>query len=218
MSSRYIHTMVKQRRSIPVMNSVLNAVAERLEAADESTIRIPEICEATGVNYGSVYHHFGSRDGVIEAAYEMIFAKLVEEDIEVMRAVNISAVSFEDYVLAMRPLVDIVNMGDDRRLRRALRLRILAAANTRPELRTMIGASQARLTDALTEIVQYGQDREWLRRDITAKAIAVVMQALVFGRNLEDVSATPIDDAQWAAAMGVIFAEVIKYPPEYGIA
>jgi len=200
------------------MNSVLNAVAERLQTADESTIRIPEICEATGVNYGSVYHHFGSRDGVIEAAYEMIFANLVEEDIEVMRAVNVAAVSFEDYVLAMRPLVDIVNMGDDRRLRRALRLRILAAAHTRPELRVMIGSSQARLTDALTDIVQYGQDRDWLRHDISAKSIAVVMQALIFGRNLEDVSATPLDDAQWAAAMGTIFAEVVKYPPEYGIA
>lgn len=200
------------------MNSVVNAVADRLQTSDESTIRIPDICEVTGVNYGSVYHHFGSRDGVIEAAYEMIFTRLVEEDIEMMRAVNVAAASFEDYVLAMRPLVDIVNTGDERRLRRALRLRILAASHTRPELRAMIGASQARLTDALTEVVQHGQDRDWLRKDITAHAIAVVMQALVFGKNLEDASATPIDDGEWGAAMGVIFAEVLRFPPEYGIA
>lgn len=216
--NRYIRTVVKQRRSIPVMNSVLIAVAERLQAADESTIRIPEICEVTGVNYGSVYHHFGSRDGVIEAAYEMLFTSLVEEDIELMRAVNVAAVSFEDYVLAMRPLIDIASRGDERRSRRALRLRILAAAQTRPALRAMIGSSQARLTDAFTEIVQYGQDREWLRRDLTANAIAVVMQVLVFGRSLDDASATPLDDSRWGAAMGVIFAEVLKFPPEYGMA
>ena len=35
------------------MQAVFDAVAERLMAGDELLIRIPEICEATGVNYGS---------------------------------------------------------------------------------------------------------------------------------------------------------------------
>lgn len=61
------------------MQAVLDAVGERLMNADESLIRIPEICEATGVNYGSVYHHFGSREGVIDAAYHQMFTKLAEE-------------------------------------------------------------------------------------------------------------------------------------------
>ena len=68
--------MTKQSRSVPVMQAVLDAVAERLMAGDELLIRIPEICEATGVNYGSVYHHFGSREGVIDAAYNMILPGL----------------------------------------------------------------------------------------------------------------------------------------------
>ena len=50
--------MTKQSRSVPVMQAVLDAVAERLMAGDELLIRIPEICEATGVNYGSVTNHF----------------------------------------------------------------------------------------------------------------------------------------------------------------
>jgi AcrR family transcriptional regulator len=68
------------------MQAVLDAVAERLMAGDELLIRIPEICEATGVNYGSVYHHFGSREGVIDAAYDVIFTRLVEEDIRTFAA------------------------------------------------------------------------------------------------------------------------------------
>ena len=44
------------------MQAVLDEVALRLSTTDESLIRIPDICEATGVNYGSVYHHFGSRE------------------------------------------------------------------------------------------------------------------------------------------------------------
>ena len=80
------------------MQAVLDAVAERLMAGDELLIRIPEICEATGVNYGSVYHHFGSREGVIDAAYNMIFSRLVEEDIRTFHQVNETVQSLEEYI------------------------------------------------------------------------------------------------------------------------
>src|SRR5271170_7544925 len=97
--------MAKQNRSAPVMQAVLDAVGDRLMKADELLIRIPEICEATGVNYGSVYHHFGSREGVIDAAYNMIFSRLVEEDIRTFRQVNESAETLDEYVRLMQPIV-----------------------------------------------------------------------------------------------------------------
>lgn len=191
------------------MTAVLEAVAERLETSDESTIRIPEICEATGVNYGSVYHHFGSREGVIDAAYEKIFTRLVEEDLELLHGVNLAATSFDQYVAAMAPLIDVMAHGDERRARRALRLRVVAVSHTRPHLRALIAQAQAGLTDELADIVRYGQVRHWLRDDLSAQSIAVMTLALIFGRNLEDVSARPISDAEWSAAMMVIVSDVL---------
>src|SRR5665213_3947906 len=117
--------MTKQNRSAPVMQAVLDAVGERLMRADESLIRIPEICEATGVNYGSVYHHFGSREGVIDAAYESMFMSLVTEDISAIRTINETASSLEEYVEAMQPLLAALAAGDDRSTRRARRVRIV---------------------------------------------------------------------------------------------
>src|SRR5665213_3603966 len=105
------------------MHAVLEAVAERLVEADEVLIRIPEICEATGVNYGSVYHHFGSREGVIDAAYNMIFSKLVEEDLTIIREATDHVVTLEEYVSAILPIVASLNSGPERAARRALRIR-----------------------------------------------------------------------------------------------
>ena len=211
---RYIFLVVKQRRSIPVMNSVLDAVAERLVAGDETQIRIPEICEATGVNYGSVYHHFGSREGVIEAAYVMIFSELVDVDIAWLDQLSMSADTFDDFVSAVAPLVEVMSSGERRRERRALRLRIVAAAQTRPELHALIGETQVRITEGLTKVVEYGQERGWLRTDLSAHSIAVLMQAMVFGRSLDDVSSSPIDDVEWGMAMTVVFAELVKAPSD----
>ena len=195
---------------MPVMQAVLDAVAERLMAGDELAIRIPEICDATGVNYGSVYHHFGSREGVIDAAYNMIFTKYAETDLALFRQVNETVGSLAEYVTLMEPILATVASGPDRRERRAMRIRIVAAATTRPELRALIGETQARLSEELRRLTEFAQRREWLRNDIPASSIAVVLQVLVFGRALDDISDSPIDEDEWERSMIVLFAELLK--------
>ncbi len=195
---------------MPVMQAVLDAVAERLVAGDEMAIRIPEICDVTGVNYGSVYHHFGSREGVIDAAYDMMFSRLVEEDLAVFRQVNETVETLDEYVRVMQPIVATLSSGPERKARRAMRIRIVAAAATRPRLKQLIGATQARLTDDLRELTAFAQKREWLRDDILPEALAVLFQVLIFGRALDDVSNSPIDESTWQASIGTLFLELLK--------
>jgi AcrR family transcriptional regulator len=204
--------MAKQNRSAPVMQAVLEAVGERLMKADESLIRIPEICEATGVNYGSVYHHFGSREGVIDAAYHQMFTKLAEEDLATLQLVSVSSQTFEEYLISMQALVGTFASSDERRARRALRARIVAASMMRPELRVLIGETQSRLTTELQSIVEYGQQREWLNRELSAHSVAVLIQVLLVGRTLDDVSTTPIDNAEWEASMAILLGVIIARP------
>jgi len=204
--------MAKQNRSAPVMQAVLDAVGERLMKADESLIRIPEICEATGVNYGSVYHHFGSREGVIDAAYHQMFTKLAEEDIATLQLVSVSARTLEEYLVSLQALVGTFASSDERRARRALRARIVAASMMRPELRALIGATQSRLTLELQSIVEYGQQREWLNRELTAHSVAVLIQVLLVGRTLDDVSTTPIDNAEWESSMAALLGVIVAHP------
>jgi AcrR family transcriptional regulator len=192
------------------MQAVLDAVAERLLTGDELAIRIPEICDATGVNYGSVYHHFGSREGVIDAAYDMIFSRLVEEDLELFENVNDSVETLEEYITVMQPIVATLSSGPARRKRRAIRIRIVAAAATRPRLKELIGETQARLTDELRRLTEMAQKKEWLRDDIPAEVFAVFFQILIFGRALDDVSREPVDEELWESSLSVLFADLLK--------
>ncbi len=196
----------KQSRSVPVMRTVLEAVAERLHDSDESLLRIPEVCKATGVNYGSVYHHFGSREGVIDAAYELMFSEIIEADVATIRRAVEDASSFEEFLGRIEGLLGMVSSGDVRRSSRSMRLRIVAASVTRPRLRVIIGESQAKLTNELTSIVEYAQERGWMRGDVSARSVAVVLQVVVFGRNLDDVSTEPIPESEWSAFIYQLFA------------
>jgi AcrR family transcriptional regulator len=204
--------MEKQSRSGPVMQAVLDAVAERLMADDESLIRIPQICDATGVNYGSVYHHFGSREGVIDAAYNMIYSTLAEEDIARLGQLVESAATFDQYLDSLQLVLGTFSSGEARAARRKIRVRIVAAATTRPDLRRLIGATQTRLTNELVRIVELGQERGWLRRDLSARSIAVLLQVALVGQTIDDISSMPIGDDEWEHAMGVMVMEILNLP------
>jgi AcrR family transcriptional regulator len=204
--------MAKQSRSIPVMQLVLDDVAARLMTEDESLIRIPDICEATGVNYGSVYHHFGSRDGLIDAAYNELFTRLVEEDIVTLQAVADETEEFVEFVRFLWPMLNEVSGGADRVARRAVRVRVVAASLTRPKLRELIAASQARLTDEIARLIALGQDRGWITKALTPSSIAVMLQIAVFGRVLDDVSATPISGTEWHEVTLHVFSTILIQP------
>jgi AcrR family transcriptional regulator len=203
---RVVH---KQSRSGPVMRTVLEAVAERLREGDETRLRIPEVCAATGVNYGSVYHHFGSREGVIDAAYEMMFGEIIDDDIAATHAAIDDSEDFATFLAAAGRILDSVSVGERRRASRSMRLRIIAASVTRPELREMIGATQSRLTDELAMAVLTCQDRGWVRRGLDPRAVAVLLQVVVFGRNLDDASAEPLSEELWSGFVFDLFSRVI---------
>ena len=146
----------------------------------------------------------------------MIFSRLVADDIVRLREIGESSTSLEQYVSAMRPLVELMSAGPDRAARRAMRVRIVAAAETRKELRVLIGETQARLTDEMVRIVEHGQNRGWLRRDVTARSIAVLVQVVIFGRTLDDVSSEPINQPDWEQAIYALFLNLLTTPKGRG--
>ena len=62
-----------QRRALDKIDAVVEATMALLEREGEQGVRIAEICDVTGVSYGTIYHHFGDRNGLIRAAQ---FARL----------------------------------------------------------------------------------------------------------------------------------------------
>ena len=187
------------------MKAVVDEVVSRLWTGDESLIRIPDICDATGVNYGSVYHHFGSREGVIDAAYNELFRDLVQRDIDDLSVVSHESADIDEFLLRVQPLIGMLSAGEDRRKSRAMRARIVAAALTRPELATLIGETESRLTAELRDVLAMGQDRGFVRQDVSAWSLAVLVQAVVFGRVLNDIAASPVEQAEWASSMVTLF-------------
>jgi len=190
--------VAKQKRSQEVIQKVVDAVCEALLQMDESLIRIPEICDQTGVNYGSVYHHFGSRDGVIDEAYAQLYVGLVETDVTFINDLVARNDSFDDFVQGCRQLIEVTSNSSDRRTVRSIRIRILAASQTRPELFMKIASIQTHRTTEIEKSIIAAQKKGFIRSEVSAHEVSVAIQTLLIGRTLDDTSLAPVSDEQWA--------------------
>ncbi len=206
--------MAKQPRSAPTINRLIDAVVERLLTGDESLIRIPEVCDATGINYGSVYHHFKNREAVIDEAYFRMFSKYVEEEISMISAITNRSTSFEEFVGGLKTAIAVSSNNSSRLESRHLRVRIVAVAQTRPELFMRICAEQSRRTAEIEAYVKENQVRGLVRTDISARQIAAAMQALIFGRTLDDTSNNPSTDEEWAQMTEMMLFSFLAQPPK----
>ena len=55
----------KQVRAVDTIALVISEADKALKAGGEASVRIQEISKAARVSIGSIYHHFGDRDGLI---------------------------------------------------------------------------------------------------------------------------------------------------------
>jgi hypothetical protein len=117
--------------------------------------------------------------------------------------------SNNSFLEAVQGVLETVSTGPDRRASRAMRLRIVAASTTRPALREVISASQAALTAELAGIVGFCQEQGWIRTDISSRSIAVILQVVIFGRNLDDLSAEPVPEQEWSTFMFQLFTHLL---------
>ena len=181
--------MVKERqravRREPDHAAVLEKAVEMLLAQGEKGFRIEQIIEATGISKSSLYLHFGDRDGLIEAASLEIYSRQVIENIDRTVAV-FNTVSTRDEVadLMANMLNTIFDQSEDIRWNRVM---VLAAARYRPALELHLMEAQTKMNDDLGAALQRWYDLGILRPEISPRDVAVMIQAMTFGRLFRDL-------------------------------
>ncbi|MEY3072686.1 MAG: hypothetical protein RLZZ353_882 [Actinomycetota bacterium] len=193
---------VRAERSRDTRDRVLSVALEQLERGGEAAVRIDEIHLRSGVSIGSIYHHFGDRDGVIAAAQLRRFSRYAEAEIASLADVVREARDREQFRRALLQLAK----GSHSALRRGVRwgrLAVMASTVGRDDLRDDVAHLQTRLTDGFQAHVAQGQARGFFRGDLDARAIAAFVEAWTLGLALNDLDDREVPEAAWLAVVAV---------------
>ena len=200
-----------QQRSESTVDIVLKAVIRRLEDSGESQLTIDDILLETGVSKGSLYYHFGDREGLIYAARIAQYSSYLESDSEELRNGLLTCTTFDQFVENLLGLTILSMQKNDRKIR-AMRLNTISSAYGRPDLWYALQEKQNQYTNAITEVFEYGQKMGWVRTDITAHALGIFVQGHALSRILVDLDHNEIEAESWVKVMKLTF-DVIFTPP-----
>jgi AcrR family transcriptional regulator len=190
----------KQARAKDTVDLVIAEANRAIETGGESSVRIQEISGKTGVSIGSIYHHFGDRDGLIRATYVHNFAANIQEDIgrakRFMDKMHSTQEIAEHYDEMQAFLVDhFKHVPADKRAN------IIGNTTGRPLLRAALAEVQHGLTEQLTEVMQLLQDRGMLKPHLSPRAAAVMVLGMLHGRIVAEIDTSPVSEQEWNQAM-----------------
>ena len=192
--------VVKQERAQATVALLLEATMDALEAHGESGVRLDDILVTTGVSRSSLYHHFGDRDGLIDAARVVMFSRWVEADIRDLERALTKAATAADFREAFRRIL-VASQSPKRRASRLERAYTIGASKARPALAAALATEQRRLSERTETFVLAAQAKGWMQRNLDAAAVAVFIQAVGTGRVVSDIDARPVDPEHWVALL-----------------
>lgn len=195
----------KQARAHDTIETVLAATNQAMANGGESAVRVQEISEATAVSIGSIYHHFGDRDGLIRAAYVQTFRLTIQKDIERVRKFMTRMTSAKEMAEHYDEMLAFLNHHFEQFPARD-RANTIGSTTGRPLLRDAIVAVQSELTTGLTEVMQLLKDRGILKPHLEPRAAAVLTLGMLHGRVIAEFDSTPVKNEDWNASMLTAFS------------
>jgi AcrR family transcriptional regulator len=195
----------KQARAHDTIDTVLAATNKAMAQGGESAVRVQEISESTKVSIGSIYHHFGDRDGLIRAAYVQTFRLTIQKDIERVKKFMTKMTSAKEMAEHYDEMLAFLNHHFEQFPARD-RANTIGSTTGRPLLRDAVVAVQTELTTGLTEVMQLLKDRGILKAHLDPRAAAVMTLGMLHGRVIAEFDSTPVKNEDWNASMLTAFS------------
>jgi AcrR family transcriptional regulator len=200
MSSNDTENVVKGPQALrteATRRALLDAALADMEATGEASIRITKILQESGVTNGSLYHHFGSREGLVQAAIAERFLGSVTKGLAVFASRVSEVTSTEELFNVFRE--ELVRIGSpDVQAQRVHRMTALAAALPRADLLERIIADQALYFDGAADAIGRLKDQGFVRGDIDVRAFSAWFLGLSLSRLLSDIDPDLDPDTEWS--------------------
>lgn len=167
-----------------------------LEDEGEQAIRVRDVAAAAGVRYSAVDHHFGGRDGLIEAAHLESYRRDLSMSMVEATAAFDAATTSTEFVSIVEAIV-VQNMGAARAPARRRRAIALGAAATRPQLALRLRELESDYVAAFSRMLENPRRAGWIAPDLDIRAFATLYIGFVSSRFIIEMAPGGADGDAW---------------------
>ena len=180
--------------------TILKLAIAVIDEHGEQAIRTNHLAAEAGTTPPTLYHYFGSREGLIEEAQAERFFRSLIVDVDIMIA-QLASTSTEKQL--RKAISDLFTRRDshDRITVRWKRLNALGAAYARPGLEHRITEMHNEVVTRMTLALMPFQRQGFIRQDIDLRAVIAWYNGAVLGKALVTMDGSDIDPGQWERTM-----------------
>ena len=197
--------MPKQLRAQDTIDLVLAEARAAIKQGGEAAVRVQDISAKSKVSIGSIYHHFGDRDGLIRAAYVSTFRNAIQGDIDRVKKFMERMSSATEMAEHYDEMYAFLNHHFEKFPARD-RATTVGSTVGRPLLKDALVAVQTEVISGLTEVMQLLKDRGILKPHLDPRGTAVMTLGMLHGRVIAELDDTPVQDQNWNATMLTAFS------------
>ena len=139
------------------------------------------------ISKGSLYHHFGSKNGLIVAAEMHRVLANYDQGNRLLRLLIENTKNINEFASHMDLMVRTAT-NEESEMNRRRRIRAIATAHHSPELAKEVKKSQVEGTNYMAETMQIAVNNGWLRPDINVRAFSYWQQGMFFGHKLLNIT------------------------------
>jgi len=182
-----VKKQVEKTPKISTRQRLIELALTELDSSGLSGFDLDDLLAKSKISKGSLYHHFGSKSGLIIAAEIHLLLESYDQGNQLLRLLTENARNVEEFASHLELMVRTATNTESVESRRR-RVRALTLAQHNPSLAEKIRKSQIEGSNYLANTMQIAVDKGWLRPDIDVRAFSYFQQAVFFGHKLLDIS------------------------------
>jgi AcrR family transcriptional regulator len=194
----------------PTREKLIMTMVRLLDGPDPEHVTVEEVLNESGISRGSLYHHFADFEELHETGLAYRITQWVNDSVASMSKILESAQSRQDVIKGVLAIT-AKSQDSRRRLNRLERARAFGLAGFSPRFQAVLGVEQARMTNALHDLIDEAKRRGWIRTDVDSMATAVFIQAYTLGRVVDDISTEKVDPQKWNDLIDKIIVNHLFY-------
>ena len=169
------------------MAALLQFGIEELSQSGPINFNLENVLRESGVSRGSLYHHFGSRYGLISYCQAHELKQTLKTENEGIRFLIENGQNGRQLFDALASVIR--TLGSEKNIQqRQQRIRSLATSTDDESLRTLLAESQITGSQFLVDSYQLAVDKGFMKPRIDLEGLVQLTQGMFLGRALVDIT------------------------------
>lgn len=194
----------------PTYEKILNTAIDVLVEQGFDRFNVQDVLDRAAVSRGTLYHHYGDVDALIEAALAASYSRELKINRQTILDLIERCKTATEFRREVKRVLDaIAQTPPSVRLRR---VHTIALCQTRPDLDDAIRAEQDENNRGFEEMIRLAQAKGFARKDLDPRIGAAMLQGIGISRITDEASSEPLSDDQWAELTFEIYNAFILAP------